>query len=337
MTTPILSPIPDGFKRCTKCGEVKPVTEFHLNSRNKLKHESRCKFCVAAQAKQDRARANPNYKPRPTQDGVPEGYKRCGGCDEIKPRDAFSKHKRNKDSLQTQCKACNKQYLVDNAERVKSARKVYYTGHKENIREYLRATREQRTATHRVWIAAHPGYCARKCKEWATAHPFYKAEYRARNIETIREREREQYWANRSARLEKSKAYHEANKDTILARKKEYAKTEEAREKAANRGRSRRIRIRGVTGNYTSDDLPAIRAAQTDKRGRLICWACGKPIIGNNPPPHIPGGTPMPPHLDHWIPIARDGKHDAGNLHFMHGLCNIAKGAKMPTEIGRLI
>lgn len=34
--------------------------------------------------------------------------KKCGGCGEVKHRTEFSKNKRMKDGLQTQCKACNK-------------------------------------------------------------------------------------------------------------------------------------------------------------------------------------------------------------------------------------
>lgn len=88
--------------------------------------------------------------------------------------------------------------------------------------------------------------------------------------------------------------------------------------------RNYRARIRHADGAHSEQDLLAIRAAQTDKQGRLICWACGNPITGT-------------PHLDHWIPLKHGGRNDAGNLHFMHGSCNTSKGAKLPTEIGRLL
>jgi hypothetical protein len=99
----------------------------------------------------------------------------------------------------------------------------------------------------------------------------------------------------------------------------------------------RRARVMNAEGTYTPDDLKAIRAAQTDRRGRLICWACEYPIIGDEPPPHRPNGARLPPHLDHWIPLRHGGRNDAGNLHYMHGVCNLSKSDKMPAELGRLL
>ena len=85
------------------------------------------------------------------------------------------------------------------------------------------------------------------------------------------------------------------------------------------------------------EDLDAIRKAQTDRHGRLICWACGYPIVGNEPPPIFPDAAHLPSHVDHWVPLKHDGSNDAGNLHIMHGICNLKKGSKHPMEIGRLL
>jgi 5-methylcytosine-specific restriction endonuclease McrA len=136
-----------------------------------------------------------------------------------------------------------------------------------------------------------------------------------------------------------NRRYYASRKDEYDKYHAEYRRAFPEKRKAAMIGRNhkRRAKLRGNGGTYTAADLAAIRAAQTDKRGRLICWKCNTPIIGDDPPPHLPNGVRLSPHLDHWIPLDKGGTNDAGNLHYMHGLCNLEKGAKTPTEIGRLI
>jgi hypothetical protein len=93
--------------------------------------------------------------------------------------------------------------------------------------------------------------------------------------------------------------------------------------RASNHNRRARKQITGGT-RTAADDLSAIRAAQTDKKGRLICWRCNKPIKET-------------PHLDHWIPLDKGGSNDPGNLHYMHATCNLTKSAKHPFELGVLL
>jgi hypothetical protein len=146
----------------------------------------------------------------------------------------------------------------------------------------------------------------------------YHAEHREDRLESFRQqyaehREERQRYARRYtaehgiARLESNRRYNAANIDVRRAQH-----------------HRRRARKFGNGGTYSASDLISIRAAQTDKQGRLICWACGKPITGT-------------PHLDHWIPLAQGGLNEASNLHYMHARCNMTKHTKHPTEIGRLI
>ena len=58
------------------------------------------------------------------------------------------------------------------------------------------------------------------------------------------------------------------------------------------------------------------------KRDNHKCHICGKKIDMKLPHPH-----PMSATLDHVIPIARGGKHEAKNLKAAHLSCNSAKGA----------
>lgn len=162
----------------------------------------------------------------------------------------------------------------------------------EDSRRLYREDLDKQRERKRRWLEANPGY----------NHRYYEA-----NAEKIKER---------------ISLYQRANSDEIRDRNRRWRDAN--REKERTYHRNRRARKSGNGGTHTDTDLAAIRAAQTDAKGRLICWRCGEPIKGT-------------PHLDHWIPLAGGGTNDAGNLHYMHAHCNLTKSSKHPTEIGRLL
>lgn len=217
--------------------------------------------------------------------------KRCSVCGECKPADTehFHAHKRHKDGLSTTCKPCAKSraqsWYHENKERGKATRRAW---HETN--------RETNSAYKSEWKRANRERLAAAAKEW-----------HAQNRESIQVRR---------------KRWYDANADHARQYSQEWAKANPERAKAAQqRYRARRLK---AGGTHTAADLEAIRAAQTDKRGRLICWRCGMPIDDR-------------PHLDHWIPLSKGGTDDPGNLHYMHARCNTSKSDKHPTQIGRLL
>jgi 5-methylcytosine-specific restriction endonuclease McrA len=163
-------------------------------------------------------------------------------------------------------------------------------------REWYAANRDRKADWDKAYRAAHPGEAAQKTRAWREANPGRDA---------INNK------AYRLAHPEKKSAQHKAWKAANPDKVK------------ANHNR-RRARKAGNGGDYTAEDAAAIRAAQTDKQGRLICWKCGKPIKGT-------------PHLDHWQPLKHGGPNSAGNLHYLHARCNLEKGTKLPAELGRLL
>lgn len=177
-----------------------------------------------------------------------------------------------------------------------------------------RAKDGYQSACRRCHAASSARYYAQHkedLREWRNANPeIMKARYRNHRVkfaEQINEYASQYRTENREVMRERSKRWRAAH-------------PEQVREQSFRR----RARKAGNGGAYTEKELASVRAAQTDKRGRLICWRCGKPIKGN-------------PHLDHWMPIKRGGTNSAGNLHYMHAHCNLTKHAKHPTDIGRLI
>lgn len=246
-----------------------------------------------------------------------EQLKRCSKCGEVKPLSAFSKCSAAKDGLQRKCRSCAAIYFAEYTERNAESLKDKWAQYRADHREQLRQTAR---------------------------------EYRERDPEKIKEIKRRSYVKHAMKNREYSRLYRESHVEKVRAymyvynrmyREKHPDLAKRQYEATKNTGRerynARRARILGGGGVYTKNDLEAVRTAQTDKQGRLICWACGAPIIGNQPPPHIPESPHMPPHLDHWIPLKANGENRAGNLHYMHGACNLRKGSKHPFETGRLL
>jgi hypothetical protein len=231
--------------------------------------------------------------------------KRCTKCGRDLPAtlEYFARNKRAKSGLYPSCRECKA-----------AAERKYYAEHPERRASVAERTAQRalefpewRKEVNRQWRERNREHLRQSSKAWQEANPDKIAAYREQNKEHIREHDRERKAAKRDEINERQRKYYQSHKAEAL-----------------QRWRTREMRKRGVGGVHTSDDLDAIRAAQTDNQGRLICWHCGKPITDT-------------PHLDHWIPLRHGGPNSAGNLHFMHARCNRSKGAKLPTEIGRLI
>jgi len=58
---------------------------------------------------------------------------------------------------------------------------------------------------------------------------------------------------------------------------------------------------------------------------RVRCYLCGK---------LIPKGQR---HVDHIMPLAKDGPHTGSNLAIACATCNLRKGSKLPAEVGLLL
>lgn len=217
--------------------------------------------------------------------------KRCTKCGEYKDTAGFRRDKQKKDGYSPICRSCKR--ITDQAYLAKNRAK-----NADRCREYRAAHREELKRANREYYASH------------------REENRANR--------RKYYEENRERIKQKSRDYHNANQERDQQRSRSYRQSEHGRLIGTIHSINRRAQKRDRGGYLTKDQIAIIRAAQTDKRGRLICWRCGKPITDT-------------PHLDHWIPLDKGGAHSSGNLHYMHAKCNMTKHAKHPTEIGRLI
>ena len=76
-------------KRCTRCGEVKPVTGFYRDASHRDGRRTRCIACICV--------------PR---DPLPPGCKRCRTCRQIKPLGEFNRAALGRDGRAARCRAC---------------------------------------------------------------------------------------------------------------------------------------------------------------------------------------------------------------------------------------
>ncbi len=133
--------------------------------------------------------------------------KRCSKCGEVKPLNAFYKHKSRRDGLSSECKPCTKErnhsYYVANVEKDRERHARWRAANREHYRERKRAWRaaniEKARASERAYQLAN-----------AEKERKRKSTYRAINLERIRESQRARYAAN----IEKEHERNRRNRQT---------------------------------------------------------------------------------------------------------------------------
>lgn len=148
-------------KQCIKCKEWKPLTPeyFPRESKRKDGFNVYCKVCVNAY---NRSRHN---RKSPLPETLPDGYKRCTKCKELKPcTKEYFYYNRHNDIFFAACKKCHDAYekARKQTEEVKSRRLQLYLEHRDAKRAYQRAyyqlhrqefseMRRRHFSKHREW------------------------------------------------------------------------------------------------------------------------------------------------------------------------------------------
>lgn len=158
------------MKKCSRCGKVKDVGEFH--KRGKDKFQPRCKEC--------RSVANPIYHM--------EDKKYCPQCEETKDKngDNWQKSCDTKDGWQGICKECRnknaKEYHEKNREEINKKSREYYS--REDVRErkkiYFEEYRDRPEVKERVkkWFEENKYHVRVYKKIWAKEKYHKDIEYR---------------------------------------------------------------------------------------------------------------------------------------------------------------
>lgn len=102
MTTVELDNLEDLIKKCTKCGVIKNLSEFHNDKNRKGGKACWCKECNCAHVREYTARNNAK-KPKPI---YFSGIKLCTKCMEWKDNNKFGVNKNKGGTLNSWCKLC---------------------------------------------------------------------------------------------------------------------------------------------------------------------------------------------------------------------------------------
>ena len=126
--------------------------------------------------------------------------KLCTGCQQHKPSSAFSKCKRNRNGLQSRCKACRTAYHAAHRAQEKKKKARYFMENRDTI-----------LARNARWKAAHP-----------EKSPLYGLTYRLKHREKRLANDRGNHHRHRLANLEaykaKDRAYVASHRDEVRAR-----------------------------------------------------------------------------------------------------------------------
>jgi len=90
-------------KKCSKCGEVKELEEFHRDRRKPDGRRSRCKPCL-----------NGPRRVRKKSEPATEGEKKCARCGETKHVEEFHRDRSRPDGRNSRCKQCQLDYIRSN-------------------------------------------------------------------------------------------------------------------------------------------------------------------------------------------------------------------------------
>lgn len=183
--------IPDGFKKCSKCKELKPATNdfFTTHGRDANNLYSQCFECVHQTYRKKH--------PKPAMPVIPEGHKRCTKCQEVKPFADF--YTNGKKGPTAWCKHCIKDQRKNNVPVV--------------TRDFKRCTQclVEYPATIKFFPKrkASPDGLETRCR---TCHnKIVNVNHRARQ-EHINQKQRERRSATREDFNEQSKVYYHKRK-----------------------------------------------------------------------------------------------------------------------------
>lgn len=189
---------------------------------------------------------------------------------------------------------------------------------------------------------------ANKCKTQA-----YSLRQRIYNSENHQASKQRDYRRHKEAYKKRSKAYYKKHKKSLLAWQKQYRKENRARynelsrkrywknlqasrlksrkhalasyyrhlEENQARARAREARRRHQK-QQTCEDLRAVVdfIKRLRKQRGILCSYCHRPISGQDI------------HIDHYIPLIKEGRHCVANLRPACGFCNRSKHDLMPDE-----
>ncbi len=315
-------------KRCLRCGEEIPLTQFYSDKRKKDGKSPYCKKCSAEMK---------GHTYTPPED-FPEGQRRCTKCKEIKSLEEFHKTAKGTFGRSAVCKKCRSRA---------KAKPIPQEGYrfcskcgeeKPNTPEFFVTSRGKITSECRICSQLRAKTWFSKKKE---QDPDYSKKAYYRHAEANRARARRYYQTHKEQHRERDKQWKERNQERHSVYKKSYYA--ENRGQIINRVRQWRKdnpeRYRGYNREWL-DSNPEVadaiqKSAQQRRRARkrnlpntftteewMICltyWQYRCAVCGSD----------NEIHADHWIPLADENSPGTvkENMIVLCSHCNHTKWA----------
>jgi len=252
----------------------------------------------------------------------------CTKCKQEKELNQFS-FRNDTQNYRRQCKQCvsytSKKYYIENIDKIKQYQDENKTKIKERKKAKYLSNCEEIKQKRKQYCKDNPDKIKeQKRKYYLKNQDKIKAktrEYYFNNIEDIKIKSKE-YRKNNFEKLKKAKQkYVKENPEKVKERHRRYMQTEKGKLIAKNMKHSRRDKYK--KGDVTTEQIKELY------KNTKNCYWCNCKLEKNNT------------HLDHYIPLSKDGKHTISNLVLACGSCNRKKSSKDPLkfaqEIGKLL
>lgn len=221
--------------------------------------------------------------------------KRCSVCK--KERDDFSPDKRAKDGLQSACRECSRKRQAEK-------RAADIDADRAKRRDYYARNREAVLRRNSAWRAENrDAVCAEKRK-------YYQ---RVKDTPEYRAYVAQQQAVNADRKREYDKEYIKRNRPRIMARRHVWLNRNRALRRAILQKYDTKRRTQEAAG-ASSRAVATWLSAQPK-----VCVYCGVDCADKF-------------HVDHFMPLARGGKHEIANLRVACPTCNLRKNAKLPFD-----
>jgi len=296
-------------KRCSTCGELKPLSEYHTARKAKDGLMYACKICVIAATHAYAAKRKEQF----AAEGVDNNPRRCARCKVVKDADEFYIASRMKGGRAKWCKACllahrdthrdeeserTRKWAEEHPERVKQRHQEYYIANRERAiaasREYHRANRDSALVRQRAYYERHRAKMLEQSKEYRLAH-------------------HEEY-------ITYGRNYYQHNRDRSIQKAREWANKNPERHRMTKRiaRHRRRVRLAKAGGSFTVQDVLDLFEAQQG-----LCAYCATPLTDYQ--------------IDHKVAIARGGSNHPENLALACPPCNRRKSARAEEDFRALL
>lgn len=252
--------------------------------------------------------------------------KTCTKCSQTKSLSEFHNEKRGKYGKTSRCKTCvsqlsksykfkPKKYLSD--DELKQCTKCLidkpasnfskHSGNSDGLAtickycksiqdaEYRKNNKENKSIADKKYYQDNKEKHQKNCKQWRIKNSTYYADHQ--------------------------RIYRQNNKDKLALTKKQYIATPKGKAVRKASHQKRKALLRNVVGKYKSSDILKLFELQSNK-----CVYCKKDIDST-----IRDGY----HIDHVIPLNKNGTNNPDNLQLLCVTCNCSKQDKLPEEFAQ--